>query len=1187
MHRVVRKAAVTLFAIFSCGAIWAQTAGSISGTVKDPTGEVIPDIAVVVRNVETGAQQTVNTNSEGYYNFTTLPVGHYEVEAFRPGFKPYKHTGLAIDVGTTIQLDLTMEMGEESEQVTVSDTGIHVETESTEMGEVMGTSKMTSIPLNGRSFTDLMNLQPGVTPVSSQAPNAIIMSGVATFPPSGDQNPGNTSISGQRETANGFSVNGSDVEEDLNMGTAILPNLDSISEFRVLTNNFDAEYGNFSGGQVIVVTKSGTNQFHGDVFEFLRNTAFDARNPFSPQRAEFDRNQFGGTVGGPIKSNKVFFFADYQGSRTAEGVDTGLISVPTQLDRSGNLSDLASSLTGTVNGQNEATVLSQELGEPVSDGEPFYTQGRTNSSQCVLPNASIPQGTWSTSHWSAPSRNLLQYIPAPNINGNQFDTSSVNEVVRDDKGAIRVDANTSRWGTLSAYYFADDYWLNNPYPQGQGGASVPGFNAISFGRAQLISLSDMRTFGSNSINEFHFSYMRDANTVGLPQGGVGPSLASQGFVTGVGTPGIVPQAPSIEGIENVVFNNYTIGVDITGLVQRNNTFQWTDTFTRVIGTHTIKIGGGFHFDQINTNPDATNNGTFSFNGSQLGSTGSDFADFLLGLPFNYTQGQGTTFYTRNKYVGFFAQDSWRVNSNLTLNYGVRWDRISPWSEKNNQLQALVPGAQSVVYPYAPEGLLFPGDPGIPRTIGPARDLNFAPRLGLAYSPNFTQKILKKVFGDSGKTSIRAGFGMFYTAFEGLSAGILYGQPPYGLSYTSPAPPLFAEPFITASSGANIGQKFPLTIPPFGASASNPDTSITAADWAALEPISGLPAFSPNNRVPYTESYMFSIERQIGSKTVFSASYVGTQAHHLLVIEEANAGNPALCLSVSQESQVLPGTSTCGPGGESGVYITASGQTINGTRGPLGPAFGSDSYQKTVGNSAYNALQLNLRHTSAHQEFLVGYTYSKSIDLSSNLGEQVNPINPELSRSISAFDMRHNFVASYRYDLPVAHLLGRRNQVTDGWSLSGTTRFSTGLPVTLINNLDTSLLGTSPNGVNNNGVDTPNVAPGPLEINTNPRDGKPEFNTSLFSVPGLGQVGDASRRMFYGPGISNFDMALLKNVTLTEAKSLQFRLEAFNVFNHAQFYGPTAVNGNISSSNFGEVVSAAPPRILQLGVKLLF
>lgn len=511
-------------------------------------------------------------------------------------------------------------------------------------------------------------------------------------PPSGDLDPGNLSVSGQRETTNGFMLNGSTVQEAFNMGTAIVPNLDSIQEFRVLTNNFDAEYGNYSGGQVIVATKSGGNQVHGSAFEFLRNTGLDARNYFSSGRAQYDRHQFGGTVGGPIRKDKAFLFLDYQGTRMTQGIETGLVSIPSVAERSGDFSGLTSVVTGSVNGPYWADTLTQRLGYAVAPGEAYYTQGCVNSAQCVFPNARIPR-----SAWSEPAKHLLQYVPQPNQGANGFSTGEQNETLRDDKGAVRVDSDT-RGGALSAYYSLDDYFLDNPYPTGQGGANVPGFNAGSLGRAQLFSLGMTKALSSNTLNELHFSYMRFANDVGQPVGGVGPSLASQGFVEGASTLGIVPLAPKIEGIENVVLNDFTFGVNVTGETQVNNTYQWSDHFSRVIGRHMLKMGGGFHLDQININPDAVYNGSFQFEGTE---TGLDFADFLVGVASYYRQGDSNSFYLRNQYIGLYGQDSWQVKPNLTLNYGLRWDVLPPWHEKYNQIQTLVLGQQSIVYPGAP------------------------------------------------------------------------------------------------------------------------------------------------------------------------------------------------------------------------------------------------------------------------------------------------------------------------------------------------------------------------------------------------------------------------------------------------------------------------------------------------------
>ena len=1163
---------VLMLAIFSFTNIsWAAASGSMSGAIKDPSGSVMPGAALTLVNLDLTTEYKTATDDQGLYSFPSLPVGRYELTIAAPGFKTVRRTGLVIDTDAALKVDATLELGQQSETITVAATAAtteaQVDTVATHLGELVTGSQMTALPLNGRSYTDLLPIQPGVVPVTTLQANSVIMAGVTgAISPSGDLNPGNLSIDGQRESANGFMVNGIDVQEHMNGGTSIVPNLDSIDEFRVLTNNFDPEYGNYNGGMVTVVTRSGSDSFHGDAFEFLRNTILDARGYFDPSRPAFRQNQFGGTLGGPVKRQKAYFFGDYQGTRTTEGVETGLISVPSVQDRAGNLSDVASTLTGNVNGPYLASLLSQKLGYGVTAGEPYSR---------VFPNAVIPQRAW-----SAPALALLQYIPSPNVGTDQFSTSAYPQTVRDDKASGRVDAN-SRWGQLSAYYFFDDYRLDNPYPGAQGGASVPGFDALTFGRAQLLSLGDAKVFGTGTVNEFHIGFLRNANVIGQPRGGLGVSVAAQGFVSGAGTPGIVVQAPQFEGVENITFPSFVMGVPITNETQVNNTLFLSDTVSKAMGSHTLKFGGQLHVDQVNEHPNATFNGTFNISGTE---TGSAFADFLIGLPSNFTQSSGEPFYLRNRYAGLFAQDSWRARSDLTINFGLRWDYIMPFWEKYNQLQTVVPGEQSVLYPGAPNGLVFPGDPGIPSTISRSKGNNFAPRLGVAYSPRFDHGVLGKIFGDGGKSSVRASYGMFYTAFPGLSAGIMYAVPPFGYNYLSPSPPLLATPFITAADGTDNGQRFPLTFPPHNVSAKNPDRSL---NFANVIPIAADPYFYYRNDVPYAENYMLSFERQITSSTLLTMSYVGNEGHHLVVLLPTNPGNAALCLSLSGSGQVAPGSPTCGPFGEDAVYTSKTGQTFQGTRVGLGPNYGEVTAQKTIGNSNYNALETTLRYVGKRSDFLLGYTYSKSIDQASNLGEQLNPLNARATRAISAFDMRHNFVASYKLSLPFERLLGRNDRLTEGWSISGTTRFSTGFPVTLFDDSDSSLLGTLGNGVNNYLLDTPNYTGGPLDINTNPRNGRSAFNTSAFTPEALGQLGNARRRFFYGPGISNFDMTLAKTLRVAESKSFEFRLEGFNVFNHAQFYGGGVVDGEVNDPHFGQIVSAAAPRLIQLATKLTF
>ena len=1162
----------------------AEVGGDISGTVTDPQGLVLPGAKVTAIELNTNVKQTTVTDDRGFYSLAEMPVGQYEITVDATGFKEYRETNLRLNASAALLVNASLVVGAKTETITVSSANVRVESVDTQLGEVIESSEATAVPLNGRSFTDLLSLQPGVAPAASFTAGSLTAAGASVISPSGDLNPGSLSINGQREFSNGFTVNGASGEEPFTMGAAVIPNLDSIAEFRILTSNVDAEYGNYSGGQISVVTKSGTNRYHGSVFEFLRNTELDARNFFSPDRGTFLQNQFGGTLGGPIKKDKLFFFGDYQGTRMTQGVDSGLILVPSVQDRGGNLPDLAGDLTGSVSGAYRANQLSQKLGYSVSPGEPYYTPGCTKSN-CVFPDAVIPK-----SAWSSPAQQLLQYIPSPNLPSGEFSTSAQDQTLGDNKGAIRIDAST-RWGKISGYYEMDDYAVNIPYPTQQGGATVPGFSAATNGREQLASLSDTTTFGSRTVNQFQASYLRDVNILGNPVGAVGTTLVSQGFVTSSGAPSILPQRPAIEGVENIIFNNYVIGSTVTGLNQYDNVFAYSDTFSRVIGAHTMKAGGELKFNEVNAAADVQSNGLFAFFGTE---TGSDFADFLIGAPSRYQQGDAQPFYMRNRYVALFVQDSWRLRPNVTFNSGARWDVEMPFYEKFNQIQTLVAGEQSAVYPGAPTGLVFPGDPGISRALAPTRWNNFSPRLGIAYSPGQHRGLLGFLLGKAGDSSLRVGVGRFFSAIEGISSGVMAGDAPYGSTYVSPAPPQFANPFVDAATGFNEGQRFPLHFPAFGASPKNPNNTV---DWAPFLPISGLPGYAPGNVSPYATQYNLSLQRQLGRDTVLSVNYIGSEGHHLLVLVAANPGNPAACLSVSQPSQVAPGYATCGPFGETGTFTTRSGQIVNG-RGPFGANFGSVDLEKSVGNSNYNALEVTLRHVSGRAQFLAGYTYGKSLDISSSIADELVPGNDHRTYGLSAYDVEHNFVASYNYQLPIDALMHAKNRLTDNWAISGIVRLSTGLPVTMQNSADTSLLGTQPNGVNPFGVDLPQAQPGPQMLNHNPRNGSPYFNTSLFSLPPLGQLGNTAPRYFFGPGLDNFDMAVQKDVRVSEGTKLELRMEAFNVFNHAQFFGPTAVGSNVNSpricsspgqcsGSFGQVTSADAPRLMQAAVKFAF
>lgn len=1213
----VRLLSVYSLLLLACGLAYAGITASISGTVTDPSGASIVGATVTATDVDTGVAVKQTTNGQGFYSFQSLPLGKYTIDVEQKGFKTYRQTGLILDVNSALVVDVVLQVGQIAETIEVSSGALHVDTANTQMGEVIEGKEMTDVPLVTRSYTDLLALQPGVVPAASGMTGAFsgpfISAGFPAPLVSGDENAGGLSVNGMREANNGFILNGILVQETGYGGAGAIPNLDSLSEFRILTNNYDAEYGNYSGGQINVVTKSGTNDWHGNVFEFVRNTDLDAANYFAQgQRGAYHQNQFGGTFGGPVRRDKVFFFADYQGNRKSVAETELINGAPTAAEEQGNLAGFAPQLIGsTVNGTAWASQLSQQLGQTVTAGEPYYTPTCTSYSQCVLPNGQLP-----TAAFSPIAQNLLKYILPANGPNDTYTNSSERQNLNDNKFSGRMDANT-RYGLLFGYYYFDRYDRVDPY-WASNAPLYPGFSADNKGQTHTIDLGDTKTFGSASVNDFRLGYFRLDARFNLPLGGKGISLSSLGFASGAnGAPGIYPANPSVEGIPETDFDNYAIGVPSRPNQLLENIYQVSDNFSRVIGTHTIKFGGQYHYDQLEENLSNVANGDFFFgtaiNGG-VSETGVDFVDFLLGAPSSYIQGQSYPSYGRNFYFGLFAQDSWRIKPNLTFNYGLRYDVSEPWHEKFNEIQTLIPGEQSVVFPGSPTGWVFPGDPGVPSTLAPTRWDKFAPRLGLAYSFGEHEGALGKILGKPGTSSIRMGWGMFYTTNEGATDFNQIGDAPFG-DYTGQFGSTYAAPFTNRATGASIQNFFPVPPPVKGFSAqhpaSGPPYDNLAEFFSAFGTISSSPAMYTKNQVPYAENYELSLQRQVGGSDLVTVSYVGTQGHKLMASESANPGSPALCLSLAAEG--------CGPGGENNIYLEPSGAYVLGTRAPFsgvllpagtsigaptcivganpGPCvlppgspnagqtaiipFGNNSYFITAGYSAYNSLQINWRHTSRRLQTLVGYTWSKSLDISSGYGEQFNPVNPRLSRGLSAFDCPNNFVASYSYLLPIDKLEGPK-KLTNGWQISGITRFSTGLPVTIVDNSDTSLLGTAFGGPITLDVDTPDLV-APVVI-TNPRKtGGYYFNADAFAHAPVGQIGTADRRFFHGPGINNWDMALLKDTRLTERMDLQFRAELYNVYNHTQFLAP---NG-IMTSTLGQVTGAASPRIGQLSLKLNF
>jgi hypothetical protein len=1194
--------------IFNAGVVRADVSGSVLGTVRDSSQAIVSGAHITITNAQTNLKLETVSGPDGSYRFLALAAGVYKLSVTAPGFKTYTTTAIDVKVNDQLQVDVTLSVGSATEVISIEANAVQVQTESTQLGDVIDSKKMLALPLNGRSYIDLLGLQAGVAPATAETIQQ-------DRPVSGGLNPGNISVNGQRETANAFLVNGGDVSEGRNLGAGLVPNLDSIEEFRLITNSFDAEYGKFSGAVINAITKSGTNGFHGDVFEFLRNDKLDAKNYFFGSKSELRRNQFGYAAGGPVWKNKIFWFSDYQGTREVKGAETGQVTVPTADQRNGNFDP--SLLTGTVDGDVPGTcpncgwaqVLSQRLGYTVTQGEPYSFPGCTSSTgpnACVFPVdsvsgfANIPQNAW-----SAPSKAILPFIPAPTLLGNSsnYSNNSGKNVTDDDKIGERVDFNNQKTGNWSWYYHFDRSNVQSALDLSSGFANVPGFPTVSPSRAQEFVMSNTKTLGATAVNEARFSLFRTALHLNNPAGSFA-NLSDLGFITGATTLGIVPLPDYPQYVPQTQFPNLglNIGVPTLNTFQPNTTYAVSDVFSKSQGKHTWKVGGEFRYLQVNERNFANPNGGFTFDGTV---TGADFADYLLGATSTtdqpYTQAAEQFLDSRTRYGGAFFQDSWKVKSNLTLNLGLRWEVSMPWYDTQGKIQTFNPGQTSTVFPLSPTGLVFPGDPGIPKTLAHTKYNNFGPRLGLAYSPGFSDGILGKIFGGPGKSSIRASYGLYYTSVEDLNLFYEVADAPFGLYWTSPVSVLFEEPFRIRANGQSLNQRFPFTAPVPGAPSNQ------TLDFSVYEPFNFFPGYDIHNKLPYAEHFNLSIQRELTKSTVLTVAYVGTEGHRLITQREANPGDAALCMQLQTEQALdtTTGLTGCGPGNENDVFQRSDGSFVYSTRhqilnpnfcpgSALQVCFGSGNTNTlTAANSIYHAAQITVERKANDFTFLAAYTFAKGLDDSSAFNDLVNFQDPKLSRGLSSSDLTHNFVVSYIWAIPFDRAFGNApKRLTQGWQIQGITRFSTGFPISMNQGSDDiSLAGSS-------ATDMPDRV-GPV-VKGDPRKQNttcPSFDPNNPDTTGygcyflpsafapnttLGTFGTANRRFFHGPGFNNSDFGILKRTQIKENFAFDLRFEFFNIFNHAQFKNPS---GDINNTgNFGVVTQARDPRIGQVSAK---
>jgi hypothetical protein len=1233
------------------------TGGRILGRVADPSGAVLGNVKVTAINEATGIARDAQSNDSGDYVFPDLPVGTYTLSFELTGFKKDIRKNVSLDVNQIITLNTTMQLGAAQEVVDVTSEAPLVDTTSTQLGAVVNNRSVNELPLNARDTYQFLQLQPGV---QSQ-----LGSSGSTFYGSGDA--GAVSVNGGRGRANNFSVNGGDANDQFANLPTIQPTPDAIDEFRVISNTFDAEYGRNSGAVVNVITKSGTNQWHGDVYEYFRNTVLNAQGYFNTVKPQENQNQFGGTFGGPIIKDRTFFFVSYEGRRVRQGISGQTVIVPTPQERTGDFSSGAP-FSGGISDQFAAQALD---GRPGCDTALGLAQGAINnayvsggfSSANPLPWSNVfPANVIPTNCQDPVAIDMLRFVPGANRAGGLYQAVPVSADTQ-NQFTIRLDHHINARQNFSFYYyFTNDTNFAPFYDFQASGANIPGFGANVGSRYQQFNPSHTWTISNSLINEARFTYMREGQLTfqhpqstnlvqdscssaaaqavcfnGMSDSSVGPN-SIQGQLGTSPQYGITTGLPANrQGVPFIgIGGGFAIGNGWEGeLPQVGNSYMATDSLTWVKRNHTMKFGADVRRAQFDQTLYYNVSGQFTFNSTTENSVlytnsqgaGDNYPGYLLGLDDSYTQGSAQREDIRNTGVYVFAQDSWKIKPSLTMNYGFRWELDTPLADALHHVQTFRPGQNSTVYPCVlspaeqaslgastcaaagvqPTGLVVPGDSGVSAGLTQTYYKAFAPRIGLAYSPN-------------PKTTIRGGWGLFYNPMEQLVLEQFGAEPPFGGSTFLPST-FLNTPFISQTGTVSPN--------PFnGVLSPKPGTP---QDWSSFRPMLLYGDFQPHMRTQYTAQYNLNFQRELARNVVAQLGYVGSQGHRLLASHDINPANPQTCLDImtlaannaanvqsygspgncgpfledNQFTVTLPSNvATVLPGGfhlPTGGTVQTPGQSLymvglrpystptcnpltggpgNGCPADGVPVFTNIFAEDTIAASAYNSLQASLEKRFSHGlQLQAAYTFSKSLDWASSFEETVNPFNYRASRALSLFNSAQRFVLNYYWDLPIPRYNGFKEKVLDDWSMSGIIQFQTGFPIRIQTQDDAELISS----LFFLSADAPQLS-GPLQILNPKKNGNAYLNAAQFSDPPLGSFSTTPRSICCGPGENQWDVTFSKRVALSEAKYFQFRADIFNLFNKTEFVNP---DGNFSNTTFGQVQQARDPREVQFALKFYF
>jgi hypothetical protein len=1067
-------AAISLVLLIVAGAPFegrAQVNGSINGTLVDATQAAVPGAQLVLKNLQTGEKRQLNASEQGFFNFADLPRGEYNVSVNVPGFRELVIGPVVLTVGQQMTVHPVLEVGRASESIDVNASPPPVTTSTSSVSQLVDSKRIEQLPLNGRNALQLVSLLPGVVPAGNGGQFGAVQT---TF-----------SVSGGRNVDMNFTLDGGFNMNPFYGIANEYPNPDALEEFSATTRNFSAAFGRGTSS-VSAVTRSGTNSFHGTVFEFLRNTDLDSRPFFASIRSVFKRNQYGGTIGGPVIKNKLFFFGSYQGTKARGTPGDVRYQTLTLAQRTGDFSASKSIIDPNNAVQFPGNII------PASRIRPF-------------------------------ANTFLQTeLPLPNSGPNFYDFTPVGTMLDQNQFIVKIDYSVSEKDKLTFRYFYNDV------PQ-VGQASNVGTDWLDSypTRFQNSTLGEDHLFSPSLINTFRLTYVRSAFGV----------IAKKDFsLTGIGLPISLANINSGFGLTAQATLNMSgyISAD-TGAPTRDimPTQHVTDTLSWIKGRHSMSFGFELYHNRVNELQNWQSGGNILFNGSV---TGDAAADMLLGKFYSLHQVTGLTSRLRQTLPSFFAQDDFKFSRRITINLGLRWEPYFGYVSENSQLMQFDPGKKSTAFPKAPAGLLYPGDNGLPASIIGSRLNNFAPRAGLAWD----------VRGD-GKTSIRAGFGVFWVP---MTIGI-------NLNRFTLIQPFTTDLTVFGGDAYNI----------FGGAPFNgisPFPRPSAADLNALKQADFVPTANENSfglpfKTQQDYQWSFSIQQAIGNNAVLEANYVGSSSSHLFTTVE---GNPA-------------------------VYIPGQSTVANTQARRMNPQIGLINNTLSALSANYNSAQLSFNKRYSRGFTVLGsYTFSKALGIGTgSVGAGSNgprnPNNYRMDYSALSLNRTHNFVTSALFDLPwgKSGSSAWRRYTVGGWQLSGILSAISGAPLTVLSGLDNSLTGI--------GTDTADlIGNWQLDGDRSKQDRMAKyFNTAAFKTNAAGTFGTSGINWLYGPGSWNIDMAATKTFQINEHNRLEFRSSYYNLLNHPNLGNP---NTTLTNGAFGKITSMSnSPRVIELGLKFAF